>query len=53
MCVPRPGNKDDIKLIDFGMSKVLENGKELKVACGTPEFVGKWKMMLAKKEEER
>ncbi|XP_046851935.1 myosin light chain kinase, smooth muscle-like [Xenia sp. Carnegie-2017] len=39
MCVPRPGNKDDIKLIDFGMSKVLEDGKELKVACGTPEFV--------------
>ncbi|XP_028405474.1 myosin light chain kinase, smooth muscle-like [Dendronephthya gigantea] len=39
MCVPRPGEMDDIKLIDFGMSRVLDPDKELKVACGTPEFV--------------
>ena len=40
MCVPCPGNMDDVKLIDFGMSRVLDPDKELKVACGTPEFVG-------------
>ena len=40
MCVPRPGRLDDIKLIDFGMSRILNPNEEVKVACGTPEFVG-------------
>lgn len=30
-----------IKLIDFGLARQLENGKETKITCGTPEFVGK------------
>lgn len=37
----RPDGKEDLKLIDFGMARVLEPGKTVKVACGTPEFVGK------------
>ena len=37
----RPDGKEDLKLIDFGMARVLEKGKTVKVACGTPEFVGK------------
>ena len=36
----RPDGKEDLKLIDFGMARVLEPGKTVKVACGTPEFVG-------------
>ena len=40
LCVIRPDGKEDLKLIDFGMAHVLEKGKELKLACGTPEFVG-------------
>lgn len=36
----RPDGKEDLKLIDFGMARVLEQGKSYKVACGTPEFVG-------------
>lgn len=40
MCVPCHGSLDDIKLIDFGMSRVLDPNQEVKVACGTPEFVG-------------
>ena len=40
MCVPCEGKMDDIKLIDFGMTRVLDPNHELKVACGTPEFVG-------------
>ena len=28
-----------IKIIDFGLAQKLENGKELKTMCGTPEFV--------------
>ena len=31
-----------IKLIDFGLARQLEPGKETKIACGTPEFVGKF-----------
>ena len=41
LCVIRPDGKEDLKLIDFGMARVLEPGKTVKVACGTPEFVGK------------
>ena len=40
LCVIRPDGKEDLKLIDFGMARVLEPGKTVKVACGTPEFVG-------------
>ena len=29
-----------IKLIDFGLARQLDEGKETKVICGTPEFVG-------------
>ena len=42
----RPDGKEDLKLIDFGMARVLEPGKTYKVACGTPEFVGKKKLFL-------
>ena len=40
LCVIRPDGKEDLKLIDFGMARLLERGKTYKVACGTPEFVG-------------
>lgn len=40
LCVIRPDGKEDLKLIDFGMAHILEKGKELRLACGTPEFVG-------------
>ena len=42
LCVIRPDGKEDLKLIDFGMARVLEKGKTYKVACGTPEFVGEF-----------
>ena len=38
----RPDGKEDLKLIDFGMARLLEEGKTYKVTCGTPEFVGKY-----------
>ncbi len=34
-------NSTHIKLIDFGLARQLEHGKEMKITCGTPEFVGK------------
>jgi len=37
ICV-QPGSTN-IKLIDFGLARQLEHGKEIKIACGTPEFV--------------
>lgn len=40
LCVIRPDGKEDLKLIDFGMTHIIEKGKDLKLACGTPEFVG-------------
>ena len=46
LCVIRPDGKEDLKLIDFGMARVLEPGKNVKVACGTPEFVGKSTMYV-------
>ena len=42
LCVIRPDGNEDLKLIDFGMARVLEKGKKVTVACGTPEFVGKY-----------
>lgn len=32
----------DIKLIDFGLAKQLENKKDIKVTAGSPEFVGQY-----------
>jgi len=32
---------EEIKLIDFGMTRVLKDGEEEKVMGGTPEFIGK------------
>ena len=37
----RPDGKEDLKLIDFGMAKILKPGKKVTAGCGTPEFVGK------------
>lgn len=34
------GSKE-IKLIDFGLAKVIEPGKEIREMMGTPEFAGK------------
>ena len=31
---------EEIKLIDFGMTRVLKEGVEETAMCGTPEFVG-------------
>ena len=31
-----PSDSKDVKLIDFGFSTVCQNGKKLKVFCGTP-----------------
>lgn len=41
MCVVRPDGKEDLKLIDFGMAKILKAGKKVTAGCGTPEFVGR------------
>ena len=38
VCVEPRSTK--IKLIDFGLARQLEQGKETKITCGTPEFVG-------------
>ncbi|XP_065063418.1 uncharacterized protein LOC135689975 isoform X1 [Rhopilema esculentum] len=37
VCVQPRSTK--IKLIDFGLARQLEQGKETKITCGTPEFV--------------
>ena len=29
---------DDVKLIDFGFSKLIEAGKLMKTACGSPHY---------------
>ena len=34
-----PGSKE-IKLIDFGLAKILDPDKELREMLGTPEFSG-------------
>ena len=36
----KPGY-EEIKLIDFGMTRVLKDGEDEKVMGGTPEFIGK------------
>ena len=38
MCVEPKSTR--IKLIDFGLARQLEHGRETKITCGTPEFVG-------------
>ena len=30
--------KDEIKLIDFGFSRMFEEGKQMKTACGSPNY---------------
>ena len=32
--------ESDIKLVDFGLSKFLKEGEEIREMLGTPEFVG-------------
>lgn len=36
----------DIKLCDFGISRVIENGIELREILGTPDYVGEWLLSL-------
>ena len=45
--LPRLG---DIKLIDFGIARLVQNGDVIRDIVGTPEFVGKisageWKVL--------
>ena len=48
-------NSHEVKLIDFGLSRKLLNGKEIREMIGTPEFVGmideqfSWKWMALNK----
>lgn len=30
--------KDELKLIDFGFSRIFEEGKMMKTACGSPNY---------------
>ena len=39
---------EEIKLIDFGMTRVLKEGVEETAMCGTPEFVGEEILILVK-----
>lgn len=32
----------DIKLCDFGISRIVQNGVEVKEILGTPDYVGKF-----------
>ena len=32
----------DIKIVDFGLSRILKNSEELREIMGTPEYVGKY-----------
>ena len=41
-------NEELVRIADFGLSKIFEQGEELKTACGTPDYVG-----MSKKEEKR
>lgn len=37
MCTTRPSQ--EIKIIDFGLAKRLRPNEEIRVFCGTPEFI--------------
>ena len=37
----------DIKLVDFGLAKMLKEGEIIRDMVGTPEFVGEWVENLA------
>jgi len=44
LCSQRAGSDpdselEDIKIADFGLSKIFEQGEELRTACGTPDYV--------------
>ena len=41
-----PPGYEKLKLIDFGMARVLEKGKKEIAACGTAEFVGRDAFLL-------
>jgi serine/threonine kinase 17 len=32
----------DIKIVDFGLSRIMKNSEELREIMGTPEYVGKY-----------
>lgn len=34
----------DIKIVDFGLSRVVNNNEELREIMGTPEYVGKYRL---------
>ena len=36
----------DIKLVDFGLAKMLKEGEIIRDMVGTPEFVGTWSVIL-------
>ena len=41
-------NEELVRIADFGLSKIFEQGEELKTACGTPDYVG-----MSKKKRRR
>lgn len=42
-------NKTQIKIIDFGISRKLRPNEPTKETFGTPEFVGKFILLVEKK----
>ena len=37
----------DIKLVDFGLAKMLKEGEIIRDMVGTPEFVGQFKNLIS------
>lgn len=37
----------DIKIVDFGLSRIISNHQELREIMGTPEYVGEMLLILA------